>query len=149
MLSKAPPVPQLPPPSNNVPTTDAAGEVPQAIPAGEVPQANPEPNAVAPRENPPNPEIEQGPEEDVHEVRVNAAAGPLVVSITAAVRVLRRQAAQAGEQPQAVAGRGQQQKPKSDRLLSAAAVGLAVAIAFLLVKKYLKSRGLPSFMDGM
>lgn len=145
MLSKAPPVPQLPPTSSNVPTTNAA--------AGEALQANPDPNAISPRVNPPNPELEQGPEENVHEVRVDAEAGPVRVSFTAGLRVSGRQAAQAvqgGEQPHVVTGRAQQQKPpRSDHLLSIAALGLAIAIAFLLVKKYLKSHGLPGFMEGI
>ena len=123
MLSKAPPVPLLPPTSSSEePTTHTAG--------GES-QANPDSNAAAAPVDLPNPEVEQGPAENVHEVRVDAAAGPLRVSFSAGVRVSRREA---GEQPQIVAGRARQ--PKSDLLFSVAAIGLTLAIAVLLVKKF-------------
>lgn len=141
MLSKTPPVPQLPPASSS------GGEESTANTPGEDSLANPGSSVVAPSENIPNPEVEQEPAENVHEVRVAAAAGPLRVSFSAGVRVSRRDTGQAGEHPQTVAGRTQQ--PKSDRLFSIAAVGLAVAIAVLLVKKFLKSHGMPGFMDGL
>ena len=137
MLSKAPPVP-LPRPtlSSDEPTT-AGGES----------QANPDSNAAAPLEDLLNPEMEQRPAENVHEVRVDAAAGPLRVSFSAGVRVSRREAAQVGEQSQLIAGRAQQ--PKNDHLFSVAALGLTLAIAVLLVKKFFKSHGIPAFMDSI
>lgn len=141
MLSKAPPVPQLPPASSSV------SEDPTANAASEDSQANSDSNAAPVPEDVPHPEVEQGPGENVHEVRVDAAAGPLRVTFSAEVRVSRRDAAQTGEQRQMVAGRAQQ--PKGDRLFSVAAIGLAIAIAVLLAKKFFKSHGLPGFMEGL
>ena len=136
MLSKAPPVPLLPPTSSSEEsTTNTTG--------GES-QPNPDTNAAAAPEELPNPELEHRPAENVQEVRVDAAAGPLRVRFSAGVRVSRREA---GEQPQIVAGRAQ--KPMSDRLFSVAAIGLTLAIAFLLAKKFFKSQGIPAFMEGL
>ncbi|ONK67593.1 uncharacterized protein A4U43_C05F1700 [Asparagus officinalis] len=136
MLSKAPPVPQL-----------TSASEPSTNPTGEESQNNPDPNEAESPENNPNRELERRPEENVHELRVDAAAGPLRVSFSAGVRVS-REGGEAGEQRQVVAGRAQQQ-PKSDRLFSVAAFGLAVAIVILLVKKYVKSHGIPGFMEGL
>ncbi|KAL4202895.1 hypothetical protein AMTRI_Chr02g265800 [Amborella trichopoda] len=89
--------------------------------------------------------------EDVREVRVDANAGPLRVTFSAGLRVSRR--AQPGEQAvlqlQQQQG-GPQQQPVAavrahvaidDRWLTRMAAALAIAIAGLLLKKYLKSIG--------
>lgn len=138
MLSKAPPVPQLPPPSptEEATTTDVAVQESQTLS---------DTNVTPAAEEPQNLELQQVAE-DVHEVRVDAAAGRLRVSFRAGVSVS-RSTEEAGSQTQAVAATVQ--KPASDRLFTWAAVGLTVAIVVLLMKKFLKSNGIAGYMDGL
>ncbi|KAJ6795563.1 ubiquitin-conjugating enzyme E2 32 [Iris pallida] len=137
MLSKAPPVPQLPPtsPAEEVTTDSARQELPTLSDDNVAPVA----------EEPQNLELEQLAE-DVHEVRVDAAAGRLRVSFRAGVSVSRSTEETASQSP-AIDARVQ--KPASDWLFTWAAVGLTVAIVVLLVKKFMKSNGIAGYMDGM
>lgn len=137
MLSKAPPVPQLPPPTSKEVTPSSSGDS----------QSNAYSTAEPAPDNFPNPELEEVPAEVVHGIRVDAAVGPLEVSLSAGVVVSRREAGQAAEQPQIVANRNQQ--PMSDRLFSIAAIGLTLAIVALLVKKFMKSYAIPGFMESL
>ncbi|KAJ6847282.1 ubiquitin-conjugating enzyme E2 32 [Iris pallida] len=137
MLTKAPPVPQLPPSS---PTEEATTD-----PLPLEPQTLSDTNVVPAAEEAQNLELPQVAE-DVHEVRVDAAAGRLRVSFRAGVSVS-RSTEEAVSQAQAVAAAVQ--KPASDRLFTWAAVGLTVAIVVLLVKKFMKSNGIAGFMDGL
>ncbi|KAI3968740.1 hypothetical protein MKX01_028890 [Papaver californicum] len=92
-------------------------------------------------------EIQQNPEaddmivEDVHEVRVNADAGPLSVTFSAGLSVSRRVAAGETSEHRVQRSEGKVPKPADDRLFTWAAFGLTIAIAVLLLKKFLKSSG--------
>ncbi|XP_058082065.1 ubiquitin-conjugating enzyme E2 32 [Magnolia sinica] len=139
MLSKAPPIPQLPPPQpSDENSSDREAEA----------QTSPE-NAdgvVAPIEEHPNPQPEPRIMEDVHEVHVNANAGPLQVSFSAGFR-LSREVPEAGPSEQLQRADARVQVSADDRLFTWAAVGLTVAIVVLLVKKFLKANGY--YMDGL
>lgn len=133
MLSKAPPVPQL---ASNllpaaVPQTDNLQNAEQQ---GESSNTN---VSTVERQNPP---VERE-RNVVHEVRLDAEAGPYRVRISAGVVVRRNPAEQRPLQQLQLAANTSTQRPSDDRLYTWAAVGLAVAIMILLVKKYLKSAG--------
>ncbi|OVA02527.1 Ubiquitin-conjugating enzyme [Macleaya cordata] len=134
MLSKAPPVPQ---PSSQQTSEENSNNI-----EGEEAQTSQSGDAIAAvAEVLPNPEAEDMILEDVHEVRVNADAGPLSVRFSAGLRVSRRvPAAEAAEQ-QLQRSEGTVPKPADDRLFTWAAIGLTIAIVFLLLKKFLKSSG--------
>nr|XP_010914567.1 ubiquitin-conjugating enzyme E2 32 [Elaeis guineensis] len=134
MLSKAPPVPQIP-------STATTGEAPNDAASEEGQMEASDSNTLVPAEQHPHPELEQRIVEDVREVRVNAAAGGIRLSFSAGVRLSRRvPAAAIDEQAQGNEARVQK-PPMDDRLFTWAAIGLTVAIVILLVKKFLKSHG--------
>lgn len=124
MLTKAPPVPELPltsatdvltnDPTNNV-VNDNAQDTPNTMAANLIR------DEVASAEGHLNPEIDQGMQANVREVQLNAAAGPQGMP----------RAPQAAES----------QTPATDRLLTRAAIGLTIAIIALLLKKFLKTNG--------
>ncbi|KAH7676446.1 ubiquitin-conjugating enzyme E2 J1 protein [Dioscorea alata] len=125
MLTKAPPVPELPlaPATDeltNVPTNNVVNEDPQDTPNAMT--ANLNRDEVASAEGHLNPETDQGMQVNVPEVQLNAAAGPQRMP-----RV--RQAAES-------------QTAATDRLLTRAAIGLTIAIIALLLKKFLKTNGI-------
>ncbi|KAH7666614.1 ubiquitin-conjugating enzyme E2 J1 protein [Dioscorea alata] len=136
MLSKAPPVPDILP----TPATDDTSEEANAGPNSVTENASPDVATTAIQE-PPNPENEPMMVEDVHEVQVNAAAGPVRVGFHARVSLSRRApASHTIEQPQRPVARAQ--KPSDDRLFTLAAIGLTIAISILILKKFLKSYGI-------
>ncbi|KAK1279528.1 Ubiquitin-conjugating enzyme E2 32 [Acorus gramineus] len=134
MLSKSPPIPQIPTPPNNAegegsePNLQNADNV-----AGEIVEANPG--------------EEQRFVEDVHELHVNADAGPVRVSFSAGLRLTRRvpgtELSEQSQRPDQVV-----RKP-DDRLFTWAAIGLAFAILVLVLKKFLKSNGYVGYMGGL
>lgn len=130
MLSKALLVPQLTPlhPSDdNLSRRDGRA---QASPENAV--------AVAAIEEHPNPIPEPRIVENVREVHVNANAGPLRVSFTAGLKMSSQvQDVGTSEQQGRLEVRGS--KTMEDRLFTWAAIGLTLAIAILLVKKYTKA----------
>ncbi|PKA54667.1 Ubiquitin-conjugating enzyme E2 32 [Apostasia shenzhenica] len=137
MLSKVPPVPQLPSSTITVGQTNSnASEDPQQI--NTTNNESPSTGDLAP-----NPEAEERAADDAHEVRVDAAAGRLHVSFRAEAAVSR------DARPEANSTTVRAQKPTDDRFLTLAAIGLTVAIAILLVKKFLKSNGLAGFLDEL
>ncbi|KAF8401327.1 hypothetical protein HHK36_012261 [Tetracentron sinense] len=142
MLSKAPTVPQLSPPQPS--SNHSANREDEA-------QVSPQnAGAVAAGEGHPNPERDDRIVQDMREVHVNANAGPLRVRFSAGLRVSRRMpAANPNEQPlQRLEPRVQ--KPANDRLFTWAAAGLTIAIACLLLNKFLKSSGhVTGYMDGL
>ncbi|KAJ7532478.1 hypothetical protein O6H91_13G005200 [Diphasiastrum complanatum] len=89
--------------------------------------------------------------ENIHELRVNANAGPIAVSFTAGFSLSTRAPAAQPEPnlavPRAVAPRETQpavagrQQTSEDRGLTLLAIGLTIAILALLAKKVLKSYG--------
>ncbi|KAJ4793318.1 Ubiquitin-conjugating enzyme E2 32 [Rhynchospora pubera] len=138
MLAKAPPVPPLTTISNSEATTPQLS----APPATDQNQNEETVNRNADNEVELDhgqaqqnliPEPDRGVVENVHEVRVGAAAGRLRVGFRAEVTVTRHQPVV--------------QKPRDDRLYTWAAVGLTVAIVVLLMKKILKSSGLGGYME--
>ncbi|KAJ4955328.1 hypothetical protein NE237_012111 [Protea cynaroides] len=151
MLSKAPPVPQLSPPQiANESSTSVEGEGEGEAEAEA--EGSPQNAGVAALD-----EGHQNPEgdgnrivEDVHEVRVNANAGPLRVSFSAGLRMSRQvPAVDPNEQPQ-LRPEVRVQKPSDDRLFTWAAVGLTIAIGVLLLKKFLRSSGYAAgYKDGL
>ncbi|KAF6143334.1 hypothetical protein GIB67_001278 [Kingdonia uniflora] len=141
MLSKAPPVPQ---PSTDQPFEESSTTLDSEAQVGGTENAAP----AAPGGENPNPEADRI-FADVREVRVNANAGPLRVSFSAGLRVTRRVPTEdANEQQQLQRPAIQVPKPADDRLFTWAAVGLAVAIVLLLLKKFLRSTG-SDITDGM
>lgn len=141
MLAKAPPVPPL------TAMTSSEGTTPQqnAPPATDQNQneaaVNGNANANNDFELDPGhaqqnliPEPDREVVENVHEVRVDAAAGRLRVGFRAEVTVTR--------------GQPVVQKARDDRLYTWAAIGLTIAIVVLLVKKVLKSSGLGGYVEG-
>lgn len=131
MLSKAPPVAQLTPlhPSDDNSTCRDGGA--QASPQNTV--------AVAAIEEHPNLVPEPRIVENVREIHMNANAGPLGVS-TAGFRML-RQVTDVGPSEQRRRLQVRDSKTIEDRLFTLAVIGLTLAIAFLLVKKYMKANG--------
>ncbi|CAN6469065.1 unnamed protein product [Victoria cruziana] len=145
MLSKVPPGPPLctrheKRPEEQPNATDEATINPAhavvAAPATE------QPNAEVPR-------VADGHmlDENVREVHMNANAGPLHVSFHARFGVPRRV-------PEAAETSGPQQRPEirarshvDDRWLTWLAIGLAIAIVVLILKKYMKSTGLAHYQD--
>ncbi|KAL5700879.1 E2 ubiquitin-conjugating enzyme [Ranunculus cassubicifolius] len=131
MLSKAPPVPKLglqQQPTSEEPSTNQEGE---------------EANEVVAVAADGDDEQQVDPEADVQEVRelhVNANAGPLRVSFELSVS-RRVPAAELNEQLQRPVEVVRVAKRSDDRLFTWAAVGLTVAIAVLLLKKFLRSSG--------
>ncbi|KAI3860727.1 hypothetical protein MKX03_014763 [Papaver bracteatum] len=143
MLSKATPVPQ-----QNLEQTsvDSSNNI-----EGEEVQMNPNNDIIA---DVAGAEIQQNPVvdgmivEDVHEVQVNANAGPLNVRFSAGLSVSRRVAAGETSQHQVQGSEGTVPKPGDDRFFTWAAIGLTIAIAILLLKKFLKSSGHDFGSDG-
>lgn len=136
MLSKAPPVPQLTSASPITREELALGDRGnEAFPANEsLPGGGIEEDTS---------EIEPV-EENVHEVQVNANAGPLHVSISAKIsRTAVSETSRQTQRPQSLAP-----KPADDRLFSWAAIGLTVAIVVLLLKKFMKLHGYANPTDG-
>ncbi|KAL5983539.1 Ubiquitin-conjugating enzyme E2 32 [Asimina triloba] len=132
MRGRAPPVPQLSPQPSVENTNDREGETHM------IPEASTEAiTAVVENHNPqPEPRVV----EDVREVHMNANAGPLRVSFSAGLKVSRQAAAEAG--PSEVQRASADVRVSlDDRLFTWAAMGLALAIVFLLVKKFLKASG--------
>lgn len=130
MLSKAPPVAQLTPlhPSDDYSTSRDGGA--QASSENEV--------AVAAIEEHPNLVPEPRIVENVREVHMNANEGPL--GVTPGFKMSRQVTDVApSEQQQRLQVRDS--KTIEDRLFTLAAIGLTLAIAFLLVKKYMKANG--------
>ncbi|RWV99367.1 hypothetical protein GW17_00037727 [Ensete ventricosum] len=136
MLSKAPPVPQLPPTPTTEPTDIVVNEE----------QVNAGSDAITATEDLPTQEVEQGAMEDGHEVRGNAVTGPPRVGLSAGVSLSMTPAAEVGEQPQRPAARAQ--NSLDDRVLTWAAIWLVVAILLLLAKKFLKSNAYAGYMSG-
>ncbi|GLT32616.1 hypothetical protein SLA2020_072700 [Shorea laevis] len=131
MLSKAPPVPQLPPlqsseenPTNREGENQAEQEDAGAAVAGdELP--HPAGDRIV---------------EEVQEEPVNAIRGPAVA---------RDAPARKPSDPLLQKPEMRLQKPVDDRLFTWAAVGLTIAIVVLLLKKFMKSSGFGTvFMDG-
>ncbi|RWR76449.1 ubiquitin-conjugating enzyme E2 32 [Cinnamomum micranthum f. kanehirae] len=124
MLSKAPPVPQLTPlhPSDDNSTSRDGGA--QASPQNAI--------AVAAIEEHPNLVPEPRIVENVGEVHMNANAGPLGVT---------GQVTDVGPSEQQRRVQVRDSKTIEDRLFTSAAIGLTLAIVFLLVKKYMKANG--------
>ncbi|KAI3987508.1 hypothetical protein MKX01_003194 [Papaver californicum] len=80
--------------------------------------------------------------EDVHEVRVDVILEyPLSVTFTAGLSVSQRVASGETSHHQAHRSEGTVPKAAGDRLFTWAAFGLTIAIAVLLLKKFLKSSG--------
>ncbi|KAG9457869.1 hypothetical protein H6P81_002377 [Aristolochia fimbriata] len=140
MLSKAPPVCQ--------PTSASLAEEISSHEEGEETEVNSEniEATAAATEHPNQPDEEPVTVENVREVRVNADAGPLRVSFTAGFQLTRRMTAEPSQQTPNPAT--QVQKP-DDRLFTWAAVGLTIAIVVLLIKKFMKSNGYVSPVDGL
>ncbi|KAK8934088.1 Ubiquitin-conjugating enzyme E2 32 [Platanthera zijinensis] len=133
MISKVPPVPELPPP----PTTNehtggssAPSEAREADTSNN--EAQPHLEAAVP-----NQQVEGAPAENMHELHVDAAAGRLRVRFRAEVAVSRDAAMEANGST----ARARKPTMMTDRFFNWAAIGLAVAIAALLVKKFLKFNG--------
>jgi ubiquitin-conjugating enzyme E2 J1 len=139
MLAKAPPVPPLTTITSSEATTPQLAAPPatdqnqneEAVNGNanndfEVDPGHAQQNVI--------PEPDREVVENVHEVRVDAAAGRLRVGFRAEVTVTR--------------GQPVVHKPRDDRLYTWAAIGLTVAIVVLLVKKVLKSSGLGGYMEG-
>ncbi|KAK9281923.1 hypothetical protein L1049_004831 [Liquidambar formosana] len=142
MLRKAPPVPQLVPPqmpeehstNREIETPETNHQIADAIAEGE--------------ENAADPRINDMIIEDMREVNWNANAGPLRISFTAGMRVSRRVAEDPNEQLQRPEAR--RGSFSDDRLFTWAAIGLTIAIAVLLLKKFLKASGYgANGMDGL
>ncbi|MCL7025882.1 hypothetical protein MKW94_024550 [Papaver nudicaule] len=133
MLSKATPVPQQNPEQTSVESSNK-------VEGEEVQNPNSDVlSDVAGAEIQQNPQADAMIVEDVHEVRVNANAGPLSVRFSAGLSVSRRVAA--GETSEVQRSEAVVPKPADDRLFTWAAFGLTIAIVVLLLKKYLKSSG--------
>ncbi|RZC48678.1 hypothetical protein C5167_017106 [Papaver somniferum] len=129
MLSKVLPAPPQHSPQQPASEEDLSNKDGEA-------QSSPQ-NGDVIHEGHPIPEADDRIVEDAREVHVNANAGPLRVSFNAGVTVTRRVPATDSNTETAVTVA----TPASDRLFTLAAIGLAVAIAYLLLKKFLKSSG--------
>ncbi|RZC88314.1 hypothetical protein C5167_016117 [Papaver somniferum] len=129
MLSKVLPAPPQHSPQQPASEEDLSNKDGEA-------QSSPQ-NGDVIHEDHPIPEADDRIVEDAREVHVNANAGPLRVSFNAGVTVTRRVPATDSNTGTAVTVA----TPASDRLFTLAAIGLAVAIAYLLLKKFLKSSG--------
>lgn len=167
MMEKLPPVPELP-------LTNGTGD------AGETEELGDDTEEAEEEEDDEVEEIPMGEEvardavvENVHEVHVNANAGPIAVSFSAGFRLATRappaavvaaaadtvgateqaqQQAQAADVlpvQQAVVGSGggqvrpRAQQPPSDMGLTIVAIALTIAILALFIKKMMKSSGVP------
>lgn len=151
MIKTLPPVPELPPANadsaETVEDDDEDEECEETLVAEE-----PERDAVV---------------ENVHEVNVNANAGPLSVSFSAGYRLATRAPAgdAADTQPQqelqadhahpvqGVTGPGSTaqvrpvvQQPPSDSTLTILAIALTIAILALIIKKLMRSQAMPAGM---
>lgn len=135
MLSTAPPVPQLTSPQSSDDNLHSR--------EGETEGNTENDGAVAAIEEHQNPEPGLRIVEDVHAVHVNANAGPLRVSFTAGL-TLSRQVPAVGPSEQQQRLEVRDRKNVDDRLFTWAAVGLTLAIAFLLMKKFMKASGYTS-----
>eukprot|EP01018_Ginkgo_biloba_P013877 Gb_31982 [translate_table: standard] len=135
MLKKGPPVPQL------CTVTDNAAAHEQSEPSEDVVEANAVTAATAEQQEVEEPDIPG----NVHELRVDANAGPLRVRISAGLRLSTRPLdadTEMGQREQEVRNNPatlRQQTLHDDRGLTLLAVGLSMAIIALLVKKFLKS----------
>lgn len=124
MLSKAPPVPQLTPLHQSDDNSTSRDGGAQASPQNAV--------AVAAIEEHPNLVPEPRIVENVGEVHMNANTGPLGVT---------GQVTDVGPSEQQRRVQVRDSKTIEDRLFTLAAIGLTLAIVFLLVKKYMKANG--------
>lgn len=142
MLTKAPPVPEPPPPAN-------ANELASSSIPEESQKTNCSNNEAPSAEIAvPNPQVEGMVAEDMHELHVDAAAGRLRLSIRAEVAVSRETVPEVNLQPERNSVL-RAQKPATDRVFNWAAIGLAVAILVLIVKKFLKSNGIAYYLDQL
>ena len=152
MIKTLPPVPELPP--ANMESAEAVEEDDDDEECEEAPVVE-------------EPERGDAVVENVHEVNVNANAGPLSVSFSAGFRLATRAPAApvadaADAQPQqqlqadhtrAVPGPGTTaqvrpvvQQPPSDSTLTILAIALTVAILALIIKKLMRSQAIPAGM---
>ncbi|KAK1316166.1 Ubiquitin-conjugating enzyme E2 32 [Acorus calamus] len=122
MLSKAPPIPQPPTPP---PTLD---DTPN--------NAESEGNAL-------------GAIANLHELHVNADAGPVRVSFTAGLRLTRRVPRSETEMSEQPLRPDLVARKPDDRLFTWAALGLTFAILVLILKKFLKSNGYVGYVGGL
>lgn len=162
-MEKLPPVPDLP-------LTNGTGD------AGETEELGEDAEEVEEEDDDEAEEVPMGEEvardavvENVHEVHVNANAGPIAVSFSAGFRLATRapppaagdtggatvhaqqqaQAADVVPVQQAVVGspggqvRPRAQQPPSDMGLTILAIALTIAILALFIKKMMKSSGVP------
>lgn len=124
MLSKSPIIPQLVPEDHS----------------NEAPEANHDQNVGVIADGEQNaPDAHDMIIENLREVHWNANAGPLRVSLSAGLRVTRRVTVDPNEQLQMPEARTRTRN--DDRLFTWAAIGLTIAIAVLLLKKFLKANG--------
>ncbi|KAK6941086.1 Ubiquitin-conjugating enzyme E2 [Dillenia turbinata] len=139
MLSKAPPVPQNPSQTPNEHVNNGDSE------DSETDRQNT--NAITEGGDPANDQgLHERIVEDRHEVHWNGNAGPLRVSLSAGLRVSRRVTVDPNEHVQQQEARSAR---SNDHLFTLAAIGLAIAIAVLLLKKFLKASGFGVGMDNM
>lgn len=138
MLIKAPPVPELPSPNEQAIST--ISEEPQQ--ANAINNEAPSIEIAAP-----NPQVEGMVAEDMHELHVDAAARRLRLSFRAEVAVSRETIPETNLQPERDSV--STKKPMADRFFNWAAIGLAVAILVLLVKKFLKSNGMAHYFNEL
>jgi hypothetical protein len=166
MMEKLPPVPDLP-------LTNGTGDAGETEELGEDAEEAEEEDDDEAEEIPMGEEVARDAVvENVHEVHVNANAGPIAVSFSAGFRLATRapppaaaaggdtggatvqaqqqaQAADVGPVQQAVVGSGggqvrpRAQQPPSDMGLTILAIALTIAILALFIKKLMKSSGVP------
>lgn len=137
MLSKAPPVPQL--------CSAQAAEENSTNADGEA-QVSPQNTGLqVDGERIPNPEVDERIVEELHEAPLRANPIPEVMGAARQVT-----AGRSSEQQLLLQNpETRVQRPADDRLFTWAAVGLTIAIAFLLLKKFLKASEYGAvFMDG-
>ncbi|CAK9145651.1 unnamed protein product [Ilex paraguariensis] len=139
MLRKAPPVPQLSPsqtPEEQSTHRDAADAEVQVSPQ----------NATTESAGEELPNLAEGDRivEELQEVPLNANPSPAGIRISREVPAGHSRGQQLPQRPEL-----RIQKPADDRLFTWAAVGLTIAIAVLLLKKFMKASGHGAvFMDG-
>lgn len=134
MLSKAPPVPQL--------SASNDSEEKPADRDGETPARSQDADAAT---NDGLPDAATGDRitEEVHEIPANVDPNPTAIRAPPEVSASRSSHRTLPRPETRV------QKPADDRLFTLAAVGLTIAIAVLLFKKFMKSSGFGAvFMDG-
>lgn len=137
MLNKAPPVPQLIPAQ--------AAEKNSTNEDGESQVSSQNAGVHAAGEELPNTEVDERIVEERHEALLNA--NPVTEGMGVARLVTAGHSSEQQQQLQRPETRVQ--RPVDDRLFTWAAVGLTIAIAFLLLKKFLKASEYGAvFMDG-